>query len=299
MFKSKKNNKIFILFILIFSIAFGESGFSSLKISPGTREAAMAGAGVANALGPQAIYYNPAAISQYTSLSANLYYAKWFLDTHHQSLFIVRPTKLFNIGIGVVNFSYGEVENREDKPTEEPIGYFNPQDYSFFLTLSRVLDERTAIGVSGKFYYQKIFDQTANGGGVDVGMRFNLIPNMMLGFSVINFGTMMRFQRESFWLPTEVKAGLSYDLALIENGLIGSCEISYFPYDKKVNLGVGAEFGFRKFVFLRAGIRPLSETNKISVGIGIKPNNFRIEYTFSPYTYNLGITHRFSVGIGY
>jgi hypothetical protein len=39
----------------------GQTGFSSLKILPGVREAGMAGTGVASAFGPQAIALNPAA----------------------------------------------------------------------------------------------------------------------------------------------------------------------------------------------------------------------------------------------
>jgi hypothetical protein len=299
MFELQNKEKILLLLILFLSLSFGDSGFSSLKIVPGAREAAMAGTGVASAQGPQAVYFNPAAISRYSNLLANIHYAKWFLDTHHQSLFVVRPTKLFNIGIGIVNFSYGKVENREDKPTDSPVGYFNPQDFSFFLTLSRALDDRTAIGVSGKFYYEKIFSYTASGGGLDVGLKFNLLPSMSLGFSVINFGTMMRFQREKFPLPTEAKIGANYELPLSNKHLIGALDISYFPYEEKLSACIGVEFALNNFLFLRGGFRPLSESGKISTGLGVKLNNFRIEYSFSPYTYNLGATHRFSLGAGY
>lgn len=299
MFKSINNNKIYILFIMVISMEAAESGFGSLKIVPAAREAAMGGAGVASAQGPQAIYFNPAAISRYEKFSANVHYAKWFLDTHHQSFFLVRNAKIFNIGIGIVNFSYGKVEQREDKPTDEPIGYFDPQDFSLFLTLSRALDDRTAIGASGKFYYQKIFSNTASGGGIDVGLKFNLSSNILLGFSVINFGTMLRYQREKFWLPTEVKIGASYETAINNNGLVGTADLSYFAYDEKLSLGVGAEYALNDFLYLRGGYRPFSEAGKISSGFGVKLNNIRFEYSFSPYAFNLGTTHRFSIGFGY
>jgi hypothetical protein len=300
MFNPLKTSRIFILLTVILTLTFGDSGLASLKIVPGVREAGMANTGVASAQGPQAIYFNPAAISRYNKFQANLYYAKWLLDMHHQSLFVVRPMKIFNIGFGVVNFSYGNVENRDNKPTEEPIGYFNPQDYSFFLTLSRALDNRTAIGVSGKFYYQKIFDKTTSGGGVDFGLKFfDVMPQMALGFSIINFGTTMRFIREKFWLPTEAKAGASYNLPLGNQNLNGALDLSYFPYDKKFSAGIGVEFDLNDFLFLRGGVRPFSETDKISTGLGIKLSKFRLEYSFSPFTYDLGTTHRFSLGFGY
>lgn len=288
-----------LLLLFFLNLSFAGSGLASLKICPGVREAAMANTGVASAQGPHAIYFNPATISFYHNFLANIYYAKWFLDSHHQSLFVTRPTRIFNIGFGVVNFSYGKVEHRDTKPTDEPIDYFIPQDYSLFLTLSRALDDRTAIGVSGKFYYQKIFDKTVSSGGLDIGLRFDIMPKLSLGFSIINFGSTLRYLREKFWLPTEAKAGVSYKLPIGNHYLIGAVDFSYLPYDKKFNNGIGTEFGLNNFLFLQGGVRPFSETNKISTGFGFKLTNFRIEYSFSPYTYGLGVTHRFSLGFGY
>ena len=299
MFNPLKISRLFIFVTAILTVTFGSSGLTSLKIVPGVREAGMANTGVASAQGPQAIYFNPAAISRYNKFLANLYYAKWFLDMHHQSLFVLRPMKIFNIGFGVVNFSSGKVENRDNHPTDEPSGYFYPQDFSLFLTLSRALDNRTAIGISGKFYYQKILDKTTSGGGVDAGLKFDVMPKMALGFSIINFGSTLRFIREKFWLPTEAKAGVSYNFPLGNQNLTGALDLAYLPYDKKFSAGVGAEFALNNFLFLRGGLRPFSETGKISSGLGVKLNNFRVEYSFSPYSENFGTIHRFSVGLGY
>lgn len=298
MFKALKIKRIFLSLIIISPIALGEAGLASLKIVPGAREAAMASTGVASAQGPSAIYFNPAQVSRYTNFLVNLYYAKWFFDTHHQSLFLVRPTKLFNIGFGMVNFSYGKVEKRKDKPTDEIVGYFIPQDYSFFLALSRALDERTAIGVSGKFYWQKIEAMTASSGGLDMGVKFQISPQFDLGFSIINFGSTLRYEREKFWLPTETKAGLSYNINFGNYYLIGAADFSYFPFDKRFGTGIGFEFAFDK-IALRAGVRPFAETGKFSAGLGIKWHKFRLEYATTPYTYNLGVTHRFAIGFGY
>lgn len=302
MIKDKSTKKILsqaLLIFLLLSLAFGNSGLTSLKIAPGAREAGMASTGVASAQGPQAIYFNPALISSYHNFLLNLYYARWFFDMSHQAIFVMRPTKIFNIGLGVVNFSYGAIENRAENPTDEPLGYFNPQDYSFFLTLSRALDNRTAIGASGKFYFQKILDKTVTSGGADVGLKFLVLPEMALGVSIINFGPTLRYSREKFWLPTEAKIGIGYDLPLGNQQLSGAIDIGYFPYDKKISAGVGTEFVFNNSLFVRFGIRPFSETNKITTGLGFKLNNFRVEYSFAPYTYNLGTTHRFAIGIGY
>jgi hypothetical protein len=90
----------------------GPTGFSSLKILPGVREAGMAGVGAASAFGPQAIALNPAAGAGIAGFAAVASYAKWLLDTHHQSLFVARSFPALCVGLGVSSFSAGQFEYR-------------------------------------------------------------------------------------------------------------------------------------------------------------------------------------------
>ena len=133
------------------------TGFSSLRIIPSARECAMGGAGVISAIGPSAMYYNPALTAALKSFAVNINYTKWFLDTYEQSVFLTRPLPYFNLGLGLVNFNAGELEYRPDHPTENPYGEFNPVDFNFYLNLSRSA-AKMAYGISARVYYEKIYE---------------------------------------------------------------------------------------------------------------------------------------------
>lgn len=285
------------VFFLVISRLSALTGFASFKIGVSPREVAMGGAGVASGTGPTAIYWNPALSSFNTSdFGLNISYARFFTDMSHQSLFLTQTTKPINLGFGIVNFNYGKVEYREDRPTDDPIGYFTPMDFALFLNLSRSLDPTTSLGISGKLYYSKLFDEVAQGIGADIGLLFKPKPNIKLGISVINFGQTLRFFREKVWLPTEGKVGFGYELLKF---LKVAGDFSYLFYTQDFRLNFGSEINLGKAIFLRFGLSPFTQANQYSLGFGIARKDFRFEYAFSPYNYNFGSVHRFGLGIGY
>lgn len=294
-----------IIITLSMAVAVQYSSFSSLKIIPSARECAMGGTGVTSALGPQAMYYNPALTSVLNSFAVNVNYMKWFLDMYEQSLFFVRPFSYFNLGLGVINFNPGKLDFRPDYPTEDPTGDFQPADFNFFLNLSKTTNQeryRTSFGISGRFYYQKIYEYTATGLGADLGLSVDLPSNFQMGFSIINFGTKMRFIREDFSLPTKFLAGLTYEIRNSTLNLIQGkicLDMGYLVYDKDLNLRGGLELSIKDKYFLRTGYKFGDESNHYNFGFGLIVKNIRIEYAFSPYDLNIGSTHHFSLSLGY
>ncbi|MBM3315781.1 hypothetical protein FJY71_08110, partial [candidate division WOR-3 bacterium] len=125
------------LALLLAAAAAGPQGFSSLKIAPGVREAGMGGTGCASAIGPQAVAWNPAATADAGSFAAVAGYTKWLLDTRQQSLFLSRGLGGFALGAGVSSFAAGSFEYREEVPTGEPLGTFEPVELTVYLNASR------------------------------------------------------------------------------------------------------------------------------------------------------------------
>jgi len=278
------------------------TGFSSLRINPSARECAMGGAGVISAIGPSAMYYNPALTATLKSFTVNINYTKWFLDTYQQSIFLTRPLPYFNLGLGVVNFNAGELEYRPDHPTESPYGEFNPVDFNFYLNLSRSA-AKMGYGISARVYYEKIYEYTATGIGADVGLSFVPVPNLQVGFSIINFGTTMRFIREDFLLPTKFLAGLNYNINFSQNSSFPKLKIAsdlgYLFYDKKAELNSGLELSFKDKYFIRTGYKSTEQANHYNFGFGVIVQKFRIEYAYSPFDLNISGTHHFSLSLGY
>lgn len=308
--KTQKTIKSFLLFVCLgLSLLYGNyTSFSSLLIIPSARENALAGTGVAHAQGPQAMFFNPALTGGLEKTVVSFSYNNWFLDMYQQSLFVVKPLPMLNVGLGITNFNHGELELRPNQPTESEIGNFSPADFSFYLNLSRKLNEDLLLGVSGRYYYEKILDYTATGYGLDIGLLFKASPKFNLGFSVINFGSTMYFIRDEFWLPTRFLTGVNYVVNLrpnIKTAFVS--DLSYFVYDKRMEFNSGIETQISQVYFIRAGynftnlIHRQNEyiPNSLSIGFGVIVKKIRMEYAFSPYSSGLDDVHHFSIGFGY
>lgn len=274
------------------------TGFSSLKILPGVREAGMAGTGVAAAFGPQAITLNPAAGAGIDGFAAVASYAKWVLDTHHQSLFVARSFPALCVAFGVSSFSAGEFDYRTE-PTEDPIGTFTPTDFTAYLNLARPIGSKVQVGLTARYFYTRVYDNSAAGLGLDGGVRVMPVKRLTLGASLVDFGKTMYFVRDVFWLPTRGRLGASYDIVPFVHGrLTVTADGSYFLYSRLAGAAAGLEFAWSEVVALRAGYDFLSQANHLNFGLGLRAGRFRLDYSFAPMNFDLGGAHRISVGLG-
>ncbi|MGQ9678560.1 MAG: PorV/PorQ family protein [bacterium] len=284
----------------VITICYGEErtiGCAWLTIPVGTREAALGGTGTAISLGPAGIYYNPAATVQHAPFSAHIEYTKWFLDIHHQALFISRDLNYFTIGLGVVSFSSGRFEYREEIPLEEPLGTFSPLDFSGYLNIARPLARWANIGITARYYYSKVMSNQLVGSGIDIGARFHPLKNLSTGMAVLNFGRTMSYKYQLIWLPASVRGGVAYTLPIGQNNLLLVFDGSWFFYSNKANLQFGTEFLLGNIISLRVGYDLLNPANHINFGLGITVKRFQFDYTFVPINFGLGLSHR--IGISY
>lgn len=304
MLKSLKNN-LKTIFILVFTpfvtanAAGRQVGCAWLKIPVGAREAAMAGAGTAAAFGPQALVYNPAATARLTPFSISASYTKWFLDTHHQSIFANRDLGIFQLGFGLSSFAYGKIEYREDRPTEQPFGTFSPLDLTGYLNLARALGDIAEMGLNLRYFYSKIIKYQASALGADAGFRIHPLSNLTVGLAVTDFGKTLYYYYEPFWLPTRARVGLSWNLPIGSTQLTLTSDASYLIYNRNFQANAGTELTVNEILFLRAGFDPLNPSNRFSFGTGIRHRLFRLDYAWSPLGFDLGSAHRLSLSFGY
>jgi hypothetical protein len=272
-------------------------GFSSLKIGPGVREAAMGGAGAAAAFGPQAIATNPAATAGIDRFGVTAAYTRWFLDTYHQSVFAARDLGFATVGAGVVNFSAGRFEYRT-QPSDEPLGEFEPADFSFYLNFARRFGSMTDVGITGRYYFSKIVEHSAAGLGFDVGARVSPLAGLCIGASLVDFGKTMSYVRDVFWLPSRLRLGAGYSLRPgADLRLTGTVDGSYYIYREQPGLQAGVEFAWRELLALRAGYDPWAGASRLNFGAGVRVGFVSVDYALSPLRQDLGLAHRISVGL--
>lgn len=115
----------------------------------------------------------------------------------------------------------------------------------------------------------------------------SLGPNLYFGAHVYNF-TRSKFSKAGAdYLPTVIKAGLSYrPLSILMINVEAEKEIILPPQFK-----MGLEYNLLEKLWARSGIH--TQPNNIFFGLGFKPSRFHIDYALSQ-NYRLGYTHHFS-----
>ncbi len=264
---------LFALFFISRLFAERSVGLNSLKIGVGAREIGMGLTGVSQAQGGFAIYFNPAIAGNFHSINLNLGYADWIFDTDQSSLFFIHPTKLINFGLGLILFNYGSVELRRDKP-EEKIGDYSPKDVTLYFNLAKAISERISLGASLRYFYERIYTYETDQWGIDWGILYNW-QGLKVGFSYLNWGDVLRFVREKFYLPTTAHLGVSYNIPINRLSILPAFDFSYSIYEKRYDFSLGSEVNIRNTVFLRIGYGKKSPT----FGLGFQKGFFYIDYS--------------------
>ena len=135
---------------------------------------------------------------------------------------------------------------------------------------------------------------------MDLGAKYNLTDKTAIGAALTNFGTEMKFDKETESLPLLFKIGASH---YIINDWLVSLDLN-FPNDNEVYVNFGTQYGIEiadnlKFA-LRAGYEGRNKDvpgfNWINLGFGLEYLDYVFDYAFVPYG-DIGMTHRFSFSI--
>jgi len=275
-----------------------------LNLGFGARALGMGEAFTAVADDISCAYYNPAGLAYGGGgRQLSLAYALHLQDTSvSQAAYMARP-----YAASLTYFSAGDLEGRND--LGNPTGDFTAGDYAFSLSRGFGLGPLAA-GVSAKVISQKIASSGATSLAADLGLlyRFEGTP-YSLGASLLNFGTKVKFEDESFPLPLTFKAGAA---AAFSNRLLLALDVGVPNYGA-ADARLGAEYRGIQGLALRAGYRTsppaqsdallgkgfggtsgVSAMYGLFVGLGFEYSGFDLDYALLPYG-DLGSAHRFSL----
>ena len=287
--------------------AAGTAAAQFLNLGFGARALGMGEAYTAVAQGPSCAYYNPAGLaSGDAGKRLDLAYAAHLEGTSvSQAVFMRRP-----YAAALTYFSAGELEGRD--VYANPTGNFTARDVAAQLSRGFSLG-RLEAGVSGKVISQTIKSSGATSLAADLGLlyRFRGTP-YSLGAALLNFGTRVRFEDDSFPLPLKLKAGAAADFAAPRLLLALDAE---FPNDGPAALMAGAEYKGLEGIALRLGYKTAAPGQRDAIlgrgyggvsgvdgmygffaGAGFEYSGFAFDYAMLPYG-DLGTAHRFSVGM--
>jgi hypothetical protein len=290
-----------------------------LGINIGGAASALGGAYVSLARDASTIYWNPGAMSRLGRSELSFASTSWFLDTKYNWGAVILNLDGNNaFGVNMAILDYGE-ENVTTVQAPEGNGLrWSAQDLYAAISYSRNLTDRFSIGGSAKYISQKIYNESASGYAVDIGLlyitRFN---GMRLGVSISNFGTEMRMQGKDLlhpydedpnnlgnngtitsekqtqrWpLPLIYRVGASMDVVKMSQTVLMLTTDVAIPSDNSTIINVGGELSWNQIFFLRAGYKSLMRQDTeegLTAGVGFKyfvPSlgQVGIDYAFNDY----------------
>lgn len=287
----------------------GETGLAFLKIGSDARTIAMGEAGVSTANDAASAYWNPGLLP-HSAGGVVFTHNEWIQDVNYDFFAAKFQGGLGHVAVQVLFTGVSGIEHRVI-PSDEPISVFDSHDFAAGLSYGRNITDELSAGVTLKYAYEKIFDETVHGLGLDVGAVFDLgarLENPLLNNRLVvaaaikNIGRTGDFGAERVGFPANVRVGVSYDAwsnpAKGDGLQIAVEEIKYFEDNFRTNCG--AEYRLRDLVFLRAGYQFGYDARSYSVGIGLKTmKKIKVDYAFVPFDNDLGSPHIFTVGFDF
>lgn len=266
-----------------------QTGLSFLKLGPAAREQAMGDIGVASAVGAAANYYNPATLGDAKTSAVLFSQSLWLLDTYSSHVSGVFKSEQSAFGVSLTWLSVNDVPIRS-RATEEPDGTFSSQNAAVSLSYARTISPALTLALTGKILYEKIYLNSATGFAADFSAFAKPIgESLTLGVALQNLGGIGTLVETASRLPTTLRAGGAYRLILptVESSLALEANV-VSVFSDKTHFAVGAEFGFREFLWGRLGYTAGNDTRSISGGVGVKVNQFKFDYAFVPFSNSLG-----------
>lgn len=199
-----------------------------LAITPDARHAALGDGGVATSPDANAAYWNAGKLVFIENkYGASASYTPW-LGKIVNDMSISYLTGFYKItreqavSIALKYFDMGDITFRNGPAISDISGEYNPRDFSFDATYSRMLSENLGIGLTGRYIYSNLTGTSATidakpGKSVaaDVGiyytkpLQWQRMTTLSLGATVTNIGAKLTYtdtNNEDF-LPTNLRIG--------------------------------------------------------------------------------------------
>lgn len=325
--------RVFPLLVLIsFSLYaqysnLGTAGAQFLQIPIGARNAALGSAVVGVIDDASSVFWNPAGLANINSTSVHFSFFNWFKFFDVNAFSVARNFgDLGTIGASILVLN---MERMEITTELEPNGtgrYFDAQDMAVGISYARNLTDRFRFGITAKYVYQRIWNETASGVAFDVGTQYTLdFQNLTIAMAMTNFGpdlnmtgedlnvvhdrnatfplnrlTPARLRTDDYPLPLHFQVGIAMDLFTSEfvKSKIG-IDASH-PNDNKERLHFGTEWTFFDLLSLRGGYKYNYDDENFTFGGGIKTvfsdYKLSLDYSFSAFKI-LPNVHRISLNL--
>ena len=315
----------------------GTSAAPFLLMGTDARGNALGSAQVADATGPAALHWNPAGITSAAARpgtgAAVFSSQQWIVDTRHSYLgatFVAG--RLGTVGVNVTQLDYGDEPVTTIESPEGTGELYSASDLAIGVSFARALTDQFTIGATGKFIRQRIWNESANGAALDLGLRYETgYRGLVIGMAMTNFGTDMQMTGRDLrrridiapgqngnnddlpadletgqWaLPLAFNVGVSAEAARAGDLALTVSAEGQAPSDNSQSASFGGELAFKDLFFVRGGYRQaftsVAEDGGWSLGFGLQYAlndrlGLHVDYAFQEVE-PFGTPQMFSLGV--
>lgn len=304
----------FIFLFIIGRIAAQEtgSGLDFLNIGPSAALLSISEASSAAAVGPAAIYSNPALLAFEDQSSLEVNFTLWIADVKNQFAAVNLVNEKRAFAFGVYNSSADGFEAR-DRPGPSA-GNFSVGYLSLSGAAARSFGP-LSLGIAGQFLREEVFQFRATGYAISAGIALQLFNNRLkTGAALRNLGEMESLDEQSTTLPASLSAGISADLLKIntpgENDfpVLVTLHADYTHQLEESATGdfvnsdsndpyvsFATKITAADLLFINAGYRFGPTERPLSFGGGLALDIATIRYALVPFTTGFGTVHSFGI----
>ncbi|GMU84989.1 MAG: hypothetical protein AMXMBFR48_02310 [Ignavibacteriales bacterium] len=288
-----------ILFVLLLSLSVygqnaGKTGFATLKLPVGARNASLGNTGVSSSSDVTALFYNPAALNESSSDELFIFHNQWIQGV--SSEYFAAKTSFWGLtaAAGVSISSVNNIEIRQI--AGEPEGTFNSHAMTVSMGVAFSPAQNWQSGVTIKYLYEDYLADQADGFAFDLGAVYTL-SGLRLSAALSNLGSMNNLKNNPTKLPATFRAGVNKSFAGVfpQFDIAASAELQQQLTSGTFGINAGAELIYDNLVSFRAGTLPLNEANYLTAGLGFHFSGIHVDYGFTPFAEDLGAGHLISL----
>jgi hypothetical protein len=303
----------------------GTGGAQFLQIPIGARAEAMAGAVMGCIDDASSVFWNPAGMVKVKNVEVFFSYMDWFTLFDHSAASIVYNVEdVGAFGASLIIFNTREMEITTELEPNGTGRFFDAGDMAIGISYAKYLTDRFSVGLTAKYIYQQIWNETATGFAFDIGTQYRLdFQNLTIAMSMSNFGGDLRFdgpdldinydrediyplsrivpgrlQTEDYPLPLQFQVGIGFDVFKADFVKMRGDIDATHPNDNSERVLFGTEFSFFDRFFVRGGYKYNFDDQKFAFGAGanvpVGGSAIYFDYAYSVYDLLPGV-HRISV----
>ena len=280
----------------IFAQSAGNTGLSFLKFGFGARNIAMGDAGASASNDLSALYYNPSRLALIEKNEVLIMHSSWIQDVNSE-LFGIKWNMFglpWAIGLNYTSISDIEIRTRPGEPDSK----FDANYFFGSLSTGFYVWDKLSFGTTIRYLYEGLLSDEANGWGFDFGLNYET-PFKGLSVSTVikNIGSMNALRSAETQLPTDFRLGSAYKFGVESAKLdfVAVAELQKYLDTDDIHFNLGGDIIYDEIFALRVGYQSGYEAKSFTGGIGLMWGSLRFDYTYMPFSLDLGNANLFSL----